>query len=102
VTTDDYGEKYLLPSIGVLAIVMFCFYFAQLMITRPNGYHYAMWIKIIGPIGGIFLCLYKMQTKNMNLYHIFLMVNFDAIFFSQGVVDMCYWKQMSQKRAEIG
>ena len=27
VTTDDYGEKYLLPSIGVLGIVMFCFYF---------------------------------------------------------------------------
>ena len=29
------------------------------------------------------------------------MVNFDAIFFSQGVVDMCYWKYMIKKRGEL-
>ena len=29
------------------------------------------------------------------------MVNFDAIFFSQGVVDMCYWKYMVKKRGEL-
>lgn len=29
------------------------------------------------------------------------MVNFDAVFFSQGVVDMCYWKQMAKARGEI-
>jgi hypothetical protein len=29
------------------------------------------------------------------------MVNFDAVFFSQGVVDMCYWKQMVKARGEV-
>lgn len=29
------------------------------------------------------------------------MINYDAIFFSQGVVDMCYWKQMLKKRGEL-
>jgi len=101
VPTMDYNITLLLPAIGVLTAVMFAFYFAQLMIMRPNGYHYAIWIKLIGPIGSILLCLFKVQTKNMNLYHIFLMVNFDAVFFSQGVVDMCYWRQMVKKRGEL-
>jgi hypothetical protein len=29
------------------------------------------------------------------------MINYDAIFFSQGVVDMCYWRQMIKKRNEL-
>lgn len=29
------------------------------------------------------------------------MIHYDAIFFSQGVVDMCYWKQMLKKRGEM-
>jgi len=37
----------------------------------------------------------------MNLYHILLMINYDAIFFSQGVVDMCYWRHMVKKRKEL-
>jgi len=29
------------------------------------------------------------------------MVNFDAVFFCQGVVDMCYWREMVKKRGEM-
>lgn len=29
------------------------------------------------------------------------MINYDAIFFSQGVVDTLYWKQMIKKRGEL-
>jgi len=29
------------------------------------------------------------------------MINFDAIFFSQGVLDMCYWKPMCKARKEL-
>jgi len=47
------------------------------------------------------MCLWKIQMEKQNLYHIFLMINFDAIFFSQGVIDMCYWKQMVKGRKEI-
>ena len=28
------------------------------------------------------------------------MINYDAVFFSQGVIDMCYWKDMLKKRNE--
>jgi len=28
------------------------------------------------------------------------MINYDAVFFSQGVIDMCYWKEMLKKRGE--
>jgi hypothetical protein len=102
VPTYDYNTTLLLPSIGVLAAVFFCFYTFQLLIPRANGHHYAIWIKFIGPIGSICLNLFKVQTKDINLYHIFLMINYDAIFFSQGVIDMCYWKPMTKKRASMG
>jgi hypothetical protein len=82
VTYYDYNTTLLLPSIGVLGAVMFFMYTFQLLIPRANGHHYAIWIKFIGPIGHICLNLYKVQTKNVNLYHTFLMINYDAIFFS--------------------
>ena len=100
VTKDNYGEVYLVPSIMALGAVFFCFYTFQLAIPTKNGYHYAMYIKLIGPCGSIALNYFKVQTSNQNLYHIFLMINYDAIFFSQGVVDMCYWKEMLKKRGE--
>lgn len=57
-----------------------------------------MWIKLLGPCGSIALNVWKNQAKDQNLYHIFLMINYDAVFFSQGVVDMCYWKKMLKTR----
>lgn len=66
-----------------------------------NGYQGAVWIKLVGPIGSICMNLWKTQTRNMNLYHIFLMINYDAIFFSQGVIDQCYWKKMVKNRSEL-
>ena len=29
------------------------------------------------------------------------MINYDAVFFSQGVVDMCYWRSMIKSRKSI-
>jgi len=72
-----------------------------LAIGTKNGHHYAMYIKLVGPLGSMALNYFKVQTSNQNLYHIFLMINYDAIFFSQGVIDMCYWKQMLKKRGEM-
>ena len=101
VTKDNYGTELLLPSIYVLCAIMFVFYAFQLLINTRNGYHYAMWIKFVGPVGSICLNLFKVQAKDQNLYHIFLMINYDAVFFSQGVVDMCYWRQMIKKRNQL-
>jgi hypothetical protein len=92
VTKDQFGELLLVPSIYALAAVMFCFYTFQLAINTRNGHSYSLWIKLIGPLGSICLNLFKTQAKEQNLYHIFLMINYDAIFFSQGVVDTLYWK----------
>jgi len=82
VTKDNYNTEYLIPSIICLGAVMFCFYTFQLAIGRPGGEKYALWIKFIGPIASICMNLFKTQAKDQNLYHIFLMINYDAIFFS--------------------
>ena len=101
VTKDSYGERYLVPSIFTLGAIMFCFYTFQLAIATKGGSHYAMWIKLVGPCGSIALNYWKVQTSKQDLYHIFLMINYDAVFFSQGVIDMCYWKDMLKQRGKM-
>lgn len=71
-----------MPAVCTLAGVMFLFYTLQLFINLDGGYRFAPWIKFIGPLGSALMCLWKSQEKQQNLYHIFLMINFDAIFFS--------------------
>jgi hypothetical protein len=102
VTKDDYGSIYLVPAIITLACVMTAIYSAQLALGTKQGYKYGLLIKLIGPCGSIAMNMWKVQTKNMQLYHIFLMINYDAIFFSQGVIDMCYWRKMIKVRRECG
>lgn len=82
VTTNDYGSIYLVPAVITLGCVMLAIYSAQLILGTKSGYKYALLIKLIGPCGAIAMNFWKVQTKNMNLYHIFLMINYDAIFFS--------------------
>jgi len=101
VNKDDYGEIYLMPAILTLTGSFFLYYVLQVFINLEWGYRFAPWIKLLGPISSLCLCFWKVQTKNQNLYHIFLMINFDAIFFSQGVIDMCYWRQMIKARKEL-
>ena len=82
----------------MLGCVFFAFYVLQLLINVRHGHHNAILIKLVGQVGSILMNMYKVQTKEMNLYHIFLMINYDAMFFSQGVIDMCYWRKMVQAR----
>tara|TARA_B110000285_G_scaffold99998_1_gene113955 strand:+ start:409 stop:876 length:468 start_codon:yes stop_codon:yes gene_type:complete len=35
------------------------------------------------------------------LYDIFLMVNYDAVHFSQGLMDMVYWEHMARARGNL-
>lgn len=77
------------------------FYTLQLSIHTENGAKYAMMIKILGPCGSIALNLWKNQTPDMPLHHVLMMINYDAVFFSQGMVDQLYWKQMMRTRNEI-
>jgi len=101
-TKKDFGTRYLLPSTLTLMCIMFLFYTFQLLIHTENGDKYAMMIKIIGPIGGIALNYWKTQEPNMSLHHLLMMVNYDAVFFSQGCVDQLYFKQMLRTRNKIG
>jgi hypothetical protein len=82
VTKDNFGAELLVPSIVTLGVIMFIFYSLQLLINTRNGYHYAIWIKFVGPVGSILLNMFKVQARDQNLYHIFLMINYDAVFFS--------------------
>lgn len=75
------------PSVLTLTIFLMIFYAFQLLIYTQNGDKYAMWMKLIGPIGSCCLNLWKDQAPNQPLHHVLMMINYDAIFFSQGMVD---------------
>jgi len=38
----------------------------------------------------------------MPLHHVLMMINYDAVFFSQGLVDQLYFKQMMRTRKSLG
>jgi hypothetical protein len=95
-----YGIKYLLPSTITLAIFMFVYYTAQLLIPYWDGF--AMLIKIVGPCASIALNLWKTHTANCQLHHVLMMINYDAIFFSQGLIDQLYFKPMYRTRLRWG
>ena len=59
ITTDDYNMRYSIPAVITLCWVFFAFYVLQLIVARPNGYHFAVWIKLIGPIGSVCMNLWK-------------------------------------------
>jgi len=63
-----------------------------------NGDKYAMWMKLIGPLGSIALNLWKDQAPDRPLHHVLMMINYDAIFFSQGLLDQLYFRQMLRTR----
>lgn len=58
-TSMNYGTRYLLPSVLTLMCIFFVFYVFQLLIYTENGDKYAMWLKIIGPLGSIALNYWK-------------------------------------------
>ena len=37
----------------------------------------------------------------MPLHHVLMMINYDAVFFSQGIVDQLYFKQMLRTRSYL-
>jgi len=37
----------------------------------------------------------------MPLHHVLMMINYDAVFFSQGIVDQLYFKQMLRTRKQV-
>lgn len=102
VTKDNLGVELLVPAVITLGGIFFAFYTLQLLAAqKDSGYQWAIWLKFIGPLGSIALNVWKNQVKDQNLYHIFLMICYDAVFFSQGVIDMLYWRKMLRKRREI-
>lgn len=70
-------------------------------INTEDGDKYAMWIKLLGPLGSMALNLWKDQAPNQPLHHVLMMINYDAVFFSQGVVDQLYFKPMMRTRNKM-
>lgn len=81
-TSMDYGTKFLLPSTLTMIAFVAIFYVFQMAIYTENGDKYAMWMKFIGPLGSIALNVWKNQTPDMQLHHVLMMINYDALFFS--------------------
>ena len=100
-TSYNYGVRYLLPSNLTLFAIIFFFYVVQLSIYTQNGDKNAMIIKVLGPLGSIALNFWKDQAPNQPLHHVLMMINYDAVFFSQGVVDQLYFKPMMRTRNKL-
>jgi hypothetical protein len=81
-TGEKYGERFLLPSILTLSVILMMFYVFQLLIHTEGGAKYAMWMKFLGPIGSICLNLWKDQAADRPLHHVLMMINYDAVFFA--------------------
>jgi len=69
-------------------------------VTKDN-YGETYLIPSIITLAGVMFCFYTFQlaipTKNGHHYAMYIKL----VFFSQGVVDMCYWKDMLKKRGEM-
>lgn len=100
-TYFNRGMEKLFPSTLTLIGVFFVYYTAQLAINTKHGDKYAMLIKLVGPIGSICLNVWKDQQANEPLHHVLMMINYDAIFFSQGVTDQLYFKPMMRYRMKL-
>jgi hypothetical protein len=100
-TSYNYGVRFLIPSIVTLMLIFTVFYSFQLLIHKEGGDKYAMWMKLIGPIGSLCLNLWKDQAPQQPLHHVLMMINYDALFFSQGMVDQLYWKPMMRTRKKM-
>lgn len=83
-----------------MAFFLFVYYTAQLLIPYWDGF--AMLIKFVGPCASIALNIWKTHTENCQLHHVLMMINYDAIFFSQGLIDQLYFKPMYRTRSRWG
>ena len=100
-TDKDFGILYLLPSTLTLVITFIFFYTIQLAIYTEGNESIALWMKLIGPLASASLNLWKNQEPDMPLHHVLMMINYDAVFFSQGIVDQLYFKQMARARRSV-
>lgn len=100
-TSNNYGTRYLLPSTLTLVCIFIFFYLFQLLISTKNGDKYAILIKLWGPLSSIALNYWKDQAPNQPLHHVLMMINYDAVFFSQGLIDQLYFKQMMRSRIRL-
>jgi len=100
-TEKDFGVTYLFPSSITLVCSFVFFYCIQLAIYAEGCESFALWMKLIGPLSSIALNLWKNQEPDMPLHHVLMMINYDAVFFSQGIVDQLYFKQMLRTRKTV-
>jgi hypothetical protein len=59
-----------------------------------NGWRFALYVKLLGPIASIGLNFFKRPTPGPDIYGFLMMVHYHAVFMSQGIVDGLYAKQI--------
>jgi hypothetical protein len=74
--------KSILPSILLIVFYYFIIYFYQFLLVMNNGYKFALYIKILGPIICIGLNYFKRTTKEPDIYGLIEMIHYYCIFYS--------------------
>ena len=69
----------------------------------PYNDNWALALRFWGPISCCMINFFKdwKGPSEFVLYDIFLMVNYDAVHFSQGLMDMVYWEHMARARGNL-
>ena len=82
-------------SLTLLAIYA-CHFVGTTLVMRPGMENYAAFLKLIGPIGSLFLCYFKEGANTDEIYGFLAMINFDLVFMSQGIIDSVFIKEIEK------
>ena len=62
---------------------------------------YALYMKLVGPLACIVINQFKYQTRHEGFYQVLMMIVYFLLFYSQGVIDNTWSRQMENKRNQL-
>jgi hypothetical protein len=68
---------------------------------KENGYKNSYFIRLIGVISILLLCICKDGTNGGTIYSFVCMINFDLVFMTQGIVDQTYRSEQDKLFEEL-
>ena len=82
----------LLPMVLILTLNQVLFHIIpwKLVKNRENGYKYSYYLRLIGVLSVILLCVFRDGYNEGTIYSFLCMINFDIVFMTQGIIDQTY------------
>jgi hypothetical protein len=81
-----------LTLLGIYA----CHFVGTTLVLRPGMDKYAIYLKLVGPLGTFVLNFFKDGANHGEIYGFLAMINYDLVFMSQGIVDSVFYKELEK------